>query len=118
MPSPLDSNNIKLHRNTDVPAEHVRSTQRQCQMTDVVDIYTKQTAVTEFLTADGSSPTEIHSCLRSTRGGDDGGGGGGGGGGDDDDAIDVSSDTESIILKAVKRTLVTGAAAANKPQQQ
>jgi len=29
-------------------------------MADIVDIYTKQTAVTEFLTADGSSPTEIH----------------------------------------------------------
>jgi len=74
-------------------------------MADVVDIYTKQTAVNEFLTTDGSSPIEIHRCLRSTCD-------------DDDDAIDVSSDTESIILKAVKRTLVTGPAVANEPQQQ
>jgi len=75
-------------------------------MADVVDIYTKQTVVNEFLTADGSSPIEIHRCLRSTCDNDD------------DDAIDVSSDTKSIILKAVKRTLVTGPAVANEPQQQ
>lgn len=77
-------------------------------MADVMNIYTKQTAVIEFLDADGSSPIEIERCLRSTCDNDD----------DDDDAIDVSSDTKSIILKAVKRTLVTGPAAANEPQQQ
>ena len=60
-------------------------------MADVVDIYTTQTAVIEFLTAYDSSPIEIHRCLRSTCGDDD----------DDDDAIDVSSDTETIVLKAV-----------------
>jgi len=86
-------------------------------MADVVGIYTKQTGVTEFLTADGSSPLMIHRCLRSTCGDDDDDDDGGG---DDDDdyAIDVSKDNASTILKAVKRTLVTGPAAANKPQQQ
>jgi hypothetical protein len=53
-------------------------------MADVVDIYTKQTAVIEFLNAYGSSPIEIHRCPRSTCD-------------DDDDAIDVSSDTETIF---------------------
>jgi len=74
-------------------------------MADVVDICTKQAAVTEFLTADGSSLIEIRRCLRSTCDYYD----------DDDDAKDVSSD---IILKSLKRTPVTGPAAANEPQQQ
>jgi hypothetical protein len=39
-------------------------------MADALDIRTRQTAVTEFLTAEGSSPTEIHRRLRSAYGGD------------------------------------------------
>lgn len=88
-------------RTIGVPVAHVCSTQTQCKMVDVVDIYTRHRVVTEFLTADGSSLTEIQRCLRSTCG---------------DDAIDVSSDTEPIVLRAVKMTLVTGPAAANEPQ--
>jgi transposase len=45
-------------------------------MADVVDVRTRQRAVIEFLTAEGSSPIEIHRRLRSVYG---------------EDAIDVSS---------------------------
>jgi hypothetical protein len=69
-------------------------------MVDVVDIHTRHRVVTVFLTAEGSSQIEIHILLRSMRG---------------DNAIDVSSDTGSIILRAVKRTMMAGPAAANQP---
>jgi hypothetical protein len=44
---------------------HVCSTQPQCRMVDVVDVYTRQRVVNEFLTEEGSSPIEIHKHLRS-----------------------------------------------------
>jgi hypothetical protein len=51
----------------------------------------------------GSSPIEIHRCLRSVCG---------------EDAIDVNSDDGSFVLRALKRTVVTGPAQADQPQQQ
>jgi hypothetical protein len=66
------------------PFGHVCSSQKQCKILDVVDIHTRQRVVIEFLTADGSSSIQIHRCLSRACG---------------DDATDVSSDSESIILK-------------------
>jgi hypothetical protein len=57
------------------------------QNMDVVDIHTRQRVVIEFLTADGSSPIQTHRCLSRACG---------------DDATDVSSHSESIILKKWK----------------
>jgi hypothetical protein len=53
-------------------------------------------------TAEGSSPIEIHRRLRSVC---------------SEDAIDVSSDTGFMALRAVKGTLVTSPAAADQPRQ-
>jgi transposase len=39
-------------------------------MTDVVDVNTRQRMVTELLTAEGSSPIEVHRRLRSVYGED------------------------------------------------
>jgi len=58
--------------------------------------------VTEFLTAEDSSPIEIHRRLRSVYG---------------VDVIDVSSDAGSVVIRVVKRALVTGPAAAEQPRQ-
>lgn len=58
--------------------------------------------VSEFLTAEDSSQIEIHIHLRSVYG---------------VDAIDVSSDAGSIVIRVVKRVLVTGPAAADQPRQ-
>lgn len=57
--------------------------------------------VTKFLTAEDSSPIEIHRRLRRYG----------------VDAIDVSSDAGSVITRVVKRALVTGTAAAEQPRQ-
>ena len=56
-------------RITDAPLSHVPFTQYQCTMADAVDVRRpipiNQRGVSEFLTAEGSSPTEIHRRLRS-----------------------------------------------------
>jgi hypothetical protein len=65
-------------------------------------MFTRQRVVVEFRTVECSSPIQIHRCLRSMYG---------------EDAIDVSSDAGSVILRLVKRTLVTGPAAADQPWQ-
>lgn len=67
---------------------------------DVVDVGTKQKLVIEVFTAEGSIP--IHRCLRGVCG---------------EDAIDISSDAGSVVLRAVKRTMVAGTAVADQPQQ-
>ena len=61
-------------------------------MTDVVVVRTKQRVVIEFPTVEGFSPTEIHRSLRSVYSGD---------------AIDAGSDAGYIVVRAVKRTLLT-----------
>lgn len=53
--------------------------------------------VTEFLTAEGSSPIEIHRRLRSVHG--------------EDAIMLVQLDAGSVVLREVKRILVTGLAA-------
>jgi len=58
--------------------------------------------VIEFLTVEGFSPTEIYRSLKSVYG---------------EDAIDASSDSGSIVVRAVKRTVLTRSAAGDKPQQ-
>jgi len=58
--------------------------------------------VIEFLTVEGFSPTEIYRSLKSVY---------------CEDAIDVSSDSGSIVVRAVKRTLLTRSAEAGKPLQ-
>jgi hypothetical protein len=80
---------------------HVRSTQEQCKMADVVDIRPRQSVVTQFLIAEGSSPIEIHRRLRSVY-----------------DDMDVSSNAGFVILRLVKRTLLTDPAATDQPRQQ
>ena len=60
-------------------------------MTDVVVVCTKQRVVTEFLTVEGFSPTEIHRSLRSVYG---------------EDAIDASSDAGSNRCKSGKKDIV------------
>jgi hypothetical protein len=63
-------------------------------MAHVVDLCTRQRVEIEFFTAEGCSPIEIHRCLRSMFG---------------EDAIDCASDAGSVTLRAVTRTLLTGA---------
>ena len=65
-------------------------------------VRTKSIVVTEFLTAEDSSPIEIHTRLRSAYG---------------MDAIDVSSDAGSVVIRMVTRALATGPAAAEQPWQ-
>ena len=60
----------------DTPVSHVRPKQWQCKMTDVVDVRSRLRVVTEFLTAEGSNPTEIDRYGRNVC---------------DEDAKDVSS---------------------------
>lgn len=61
-------------------------------MTDVVVLRTRQREVIEFLTVEYFSPAEIHRSLRSMYG---------------EDSIDAGSDAGSIVVRAVKRTLLT-----------
>lgn len=56
---------------------------------------------TEFI-AEDSSPIEIHRRLRNVYG---------------VDAIDARSYARSVVIRVVKRTLVTGPAAADQPWQ-
>jgi hypothetical protein len=71
------------------------------EMADV-GISARQIVVTEFLIADSSSPVEIHRRLTSVYG---------------EDAMDVSSVTRWVrFLRAEKRTVVTGPAAADPRQ--
>jgi hypothetical protein len=65
-------------------------TQHQCKMEDVVDVLDR-----DWISHYGkASPTEIHRRLRSVY---------------DGDAMHyVSSDARSVVLRAVKKTLVTG----------
>lgn len=51
--------------------------------------------VIEFITAEGSSPTEIYRLLRSVYG---------------DDTVAVQLDAGSVVLRLVERTSVTGPA--------
>lgn len=68
-----------------------------------MDIHTKQKVVTELLTVEGSSLIEIHHRnLRSVY---------------VEVAIYVNLNAGSVILKAVERSLVTGPARADQPQQ-
>jgi len=71
-------------------------------MTDVVVVRTRQRVVTEVFTVEGFSPTEIHRSLRSVCG---------------EDASDASSNAGSIVIRAVKRTLLTHPAAGDQPRQ-
>jgi hypothetical protein len=48
----------------DAPVSHMRSTQQQCKMADVVDVRTGQRVVIKFLTSKVFSPIEIHRQLR------------------------------------------------------
>jgi hypothetical protein len=84
-------------RITGAPVNHLRSTQQQCKTADALYVRTRLRVVTEFLTVEDSSPIEIHRRLRSVY---------------CVDAIDVSSDAWSVVIRAVKRALVTGPAAA------
>jgi hypothetical protein len=59
-------------------------------MADVVDVRTRQRVVIEFLTAESSSPIEIHRRLISVY---------------VEDAIDVGSDAGSVVLRKVKRLM-------------
>ena len=87
---------------TGVAVSHVHSTHQQCKTADIVDVRTGQRAETEFHTVGGSSPKEIHRYLSSVDGGD---------------AIHVSSDAGPVVLRPVRKTLVTGPAAAEQPWQ-
>jgi hypothetical protein len=71
-------------------------------VTDVVVVRTRQRVVIEFLTVEGLSPTEIHRSMRSVYG---------------EYAIGVSSDAGSIVVRAVKRTLLTRPAEGDQPRQ-
>jgi len=71
-------------------------------VTNVVVLRTRQRVVTEFLTVEDFSPTEIHRSLRSVCGVGD---------------INVSSDAGSIVIRAVKRKLLTHPAAGDQPRQ-
>jgi len=59
-------------------------------VTDVMVVRTKQRVMTEFLTVEGFSPTEIHRSLRNVYG---------------------------SIVSAVKRSLLTGPAEGDQPRQ-
>ena len=63
-----------------------------------MDVHTMRRVVIEFLTAEGSSPGR----LRSVCG---------------EDTIDVNSDAGFVVLRSMKRTLVTGPAAVDQPRQ-
>jgi hypothetical protein len=63
-----------------------------------VDVHKMRRVVTEFLTAEGSSPGR----LRSVYG---------------EDTIDVKWDAGFVVLRSTKRTLVTGPAAVDQPRQ-
>jgi hypothetical protein len=65
-----------------------------------VDVRTSQGVVVEFLTAKYSSPKEICRRLRSVFG---------------EVALDVNSETGPVILRAVKRALVTGCHIGERP---
>jgi hypothetical protein len=60
----------------DTPVSQVLPRRWQCKMADVVDVRSRLRVVTEFLTAEGSNPTEINRHRRNVC---------------DDDATDVSS---------------------------
>lgn len=71
-------------------------------MADDLGIHTRQRVVTQLLTAEGSSPLEIHTRLRSVY---------------CEDAIDVSSVTRWVLfLRAVRRAEVTSPAATDQPR--
>jgi len=67
-------------------------------MADFVDVHTMRRVVTEFLIAEDSSPGR----LRSLYG---------------EDTIDVNSDAGFVVLRSMKRTLMTGPAAVDQPRQ-
>ena len=73
---------------TGAPVSQVYWTQQQCKMEDVVDVLGSDW-ISHYRKA---SPIEIRRRLRSVYGGD---------------AMYVSSDAVSVLLRAVKRTLVT-----------
>jgi hypothetical protein len=62
-------------------------------MAYVMYIRTRQRVVTEFVTTESSGPIAIHTQIKIVYGAD---------------TTDVNSDTGSVTLRAVKRTLVTG----------
>lgn len=68
-----------------------------------MDIHARKKVVIELLTVEGSSLIEIHHrCLRSVYA---------------EVAIYVNLNAGSVILRAVERSLVTGPARADQPQQ-
>jgi hypothetical protein len=71
-------------------------------VTDVVVVRTRQRVVTELFTVEGFSPIELHRSLRSVYG---------------EDAIDATSDAGSIVVRAVKRTLLTRPAEGDQSRQ-
>jgi hypothetical protein len=72
-------------------------------MAVIVDIHSRQKVIIELLTVEGSTLIEFHHrCLRSVYA---------------EVAIYVNLNTESVILRAVERSLVTGPARADQPQQ-
>jgi hypothetical protein len=72
-------------------------------MVDIVEIHTRQKVVIELLTVEGSSLIEFHHrCQRSVCA---------------EVAIFVNLNSGSVILRAVERSLMTGPARADQPQQ-
>jgi len=68
-----------------------------------VDVHSRQRVVIEFLTAEGSRPIVIHRLLRSMYG---------------ENAIDISSVRRWVhCFESGEKTLVTGPAVTNQPQQ-
>ena len=67
-------------------------------MADFVDGHTMQRVVTEILTAEGSSPGHLRRVCGK-------------------DTIDVNSDAGFVVLRSMKRTLVTGPAVVDQPRQ-
>jgi len=71
-------------------------------MADNLALQTRQRVVTQLLTAEGSSPLEIHTRLGSVY---------------CEDVIDVSSVTRRVLLlRAVRRAVVTSPAATDQPR--
>jgi hypothetical protein len=71
-------------------------------MMDIVDIHTRQKVMIELLTMEGSSLKIHHRRPRSVYAGV---------------AIYVILNTGSVVLRVVERSLVTGPARADQPQQ-
>jgi len=69
LPYPPTSNTLHLHQDHGCSSQSVTCVQQSTvQKADVVDVRTRHRVVTEFLTAEGCSPTEIHRLFRSVYG--------------------------------------------------